>query len=222
MKKRGPAVWVPTSSQIEGASKDVAWEYAAMTAAALEITKSPKPPVNHLVQEAFLVHVRNLVEFFRSGVDDFRKDPSAVVRRSLDLDNIFAVDFCHSAGWNTEAFGRDWKLDRAINKTLSHMTYSRDRASETHAHFEAHEHLHGTVGLMRRTWGDFLKSVKPTFLQPHCPKDIRFWLDEHTKGWPGVGSFNDLASDFEPRLKKLAIEHPSYWILNQTPNGLRV
>src|SRR5258708_23867299 len=49
----------------------------------------------------------------------------------------------------------------AINKTLSHVTYSRDRAARGHVHFEGYEHVHGTVKQMRRTWGDFLKSMNP-------------------------------------------------------------
>ena len=60
MGKRKSPQWTPTSSHMKEASKHVAWEYVAMTAAALEIAKGPGPPVNHLVQEAFLVHVRNL------------------------------------------------------------------------------------------------------------------------------------------------------------------
>ncbi len=87
-------------------------------------------------------------------------------------DNIYAVDFCLSVGWKPETFNHDKKLVKAINKTLSHMTHSRDRASKDHEHFEGHLHLHGTVKLMRQTWGDFLKSVKPQFLQPQCVEDI--------------------------------------------------
>jgi hypothetical protein len=159
----------PDDDQIKRASKDVAWEYDTMLAAALEMTNAHGSPMNHLVQEAFLAHVRNLAEFFRKGIEAFKK-AQAPPERSQD--NIYAVDFCCSVGWKPENFGKDKELIKAINKTLSHMTYSRDRASESHAHFEGHSHLHGTVELMRQTWGDFMKSVKPQFLHPENPEDI--------------------------------------------------
>ena|SRR2546422_10931924 len=112
-------------------------------------------------------------------------------------------------------FDYDRNLIKAINKTLSHMTYSRDPASKSHAHFEGYLHLHGTVKLMRQTWGDFLKSVKPQFLQPQCPEDIHYWLVEHTKKWPV--KFSGLESEFEARAQQRA--HDCSWILNQTPDG---
>jgi len=102
MKKRKSDPWTPSSPQIEKASKDVAWEYAAMSAAALEMAKGPEAPINHLVQEAFLVHVRSLAEFFHSGVSEFKKNPPTLVSRSKD--DIYAVDFYHSVLWSEEPF----------------------------------------------------------------------------------------------------------------------
>jgi hypothetical protein len=199
----------PHTDEIKSASKDVAWEYVALLGAALEMAKGPGPPINHLVQEAFLVHVRNLAEFFREGVSAFKKTQAPPER---SRDNIYAVDFCFLLGWQAEPFAYDRELIKAINKSLSHMTYSRDPASTSHALFEGCLHLHGTVKLMRQTWGDFLKSVKPEFLQPQHPRDIHFWLVEHTKEWPV--SFNDLESNFEGEAKQW-----KHWTLNQTPDG---
>lgn len=153
----------PSDDDIKKASKDVAWEYVALLGAALEMANAHGEPINHLVQEAFLAHVRNLAEFFRGGVPAFQIDQTPPERAQ---DNVYAVDFCLSVGWKPEPFSYDKTLIRAINKTLSHMTYSRDRGSKSHAHFDGCEHVHGTVKLMRQTWKEFLKSVRPQFLQP--------------------------------------------------------
>lgn len=152
----------PSPDQITRASRDVAWEYTCLLSAALEMT-NPRhaSPLNHLVQEAFLGHLRNLAEFFREGVPEFKKTRKPPGRLR---DNIYAVDFCQSVGWQTEGFAHDRNLVKAINKTLSHMTYSRDSASTSHACFVGPTHLHGTVKLMRQTWKSFLASMRPDLL----------------------------------------------------------
>jgi hypothetical protein len=203
----------PTASQIEKALKDIAWEYAAMVAAALEIAKGPEAPTNHLVQEAFLVHVRNLAEFFRLGVKEFKKTPAVLVPRSDD--NVYAVDLCHSVLWSEAPFDGSTRLIKAINKTLSHITYSRDLTSgvsEIDSVFDGYLHVHGTVNLIRRTWEKFLQSVRPEYVRPLCPMDIQYWLDEHTKKWSV--QFSDLGNEFERRAKGW-----SHWKLNETPDG---
>jgi len=214
----------PCRDEIKSASKDVAWEYVTLLGSALEMANAHCSPMNHFVQEAFLAHVRNLAEFFREGVPEFKKAQTPPER---PRDNIYAVDFCLSVGWQPEAFSHDRRLIKAINKTLSHMTYSRDRASKTHAHFEGHEHLHGTVKLMRRTWGDFLKSMNSDFLRPKHPQDIPYWLVYHTRNWSV--RFSDLESQFEARVKELVRQTEELarrgkpvdfkWMLNQTPDG---
>ncbi len=201
----------PNEDEIKRASKDVAWEYVALLGAALEMSNPHREPINHLAQEAFLSHVRNLAEFFREGVPAFKKVHAPPERPQ---DNIYAVDFCLSVGWNPAPFGSETTLIKAINKTLSHMTYSRDRASKSHAHFEGYLHLHGTVKLMRRTWEDFLKCVKPQFLQPQHAEDIPYWLVEHTKKWPV--KFSEYESAFEKAAKER--ERDCNWRLNQTPD----
>jgi hypothetical protein len=118
-------------------------------------------------------------------------------------------------------------LIKAINKTLSHMTYSRDRASQSHAHFEGRSHLHGTVKLMRQTWGDFMKSVRPQFLNPENPEDIHYWLSHHTRDWQV--EFGVLEGQFERRVNELVRETEDWerrgvpvtnkWKLNHTPDG---
>ena len=183
-----------------------------MSAAALEMAKGPESPINHLVQEAFLVHVRSLAEFFRSGVSEFKKTPTLVPRSD---DNIYAIDFCHSVQWSEKPFGRNTQLIRAINKTLSHMTYSRDLTSgvsEIHLAFDGYLHVHGTVKLIRLTWEQFLQSMKPEYVRPRCPTDIEYWLGEHTRNW--MTHFSDVENEFEIRAKGWP-----HWKLNQTPDG---
>src|SRR5579864_972203 len=57
----------PNSNEIKTAATDVAWEYVMLLGAALEIAKAPGPPFNHILQEVFLTHARNLAEFFCGG-----------------------------------------------------------------------------------------------------------------------------------------------------------
>jgi hypothetical protein len=193
----------PNSDQIKRASKDVAWEYVTLLGAALEMAKGSKAPLNHLVQEAFLVHVRNMAEFFREGVTEFEKNNAPPDRAGY----IYAVDFCDSVGWQWKPFDGGSKLIKVINQSLSHMTYGRDSNVAGHIHFEGREHVHGIVKLMRNTWGDFLKSVKPQFLQPQYREDIRYWLVEHTKEWSVT--FGNLESNFEE-----AVKRQTGWTLN--------
>ena len=219
MKKCKKVLPPPGRDQIKRASKDVAWEYVAMLGSALEIARGSWDgfcaPVNHFVQEAFLAHVRNLAEFFREGVREFKRAMAPPPRRQ---DNSYAVDFCLSVGWQSKPFDRNTKLIRAINKTLSHPTYSRDPVSQGYVRFEGYEHVHGTVKLMRQTWADFMKSVRPEFVQPQCHEDIHYWLIEHTKEWRV--KFMDLENNFEALATQHANAKDSKWKLNQTPDGL--
>jgi len=198
----------PSPDQIKSASKDVAWEYVALLGAGLTMANAPHAPVNHLVQGAFLVHVRNLAEFFREGVREFNVSHSLPDRAG----NILAVDFCSSVGWQPGPFASNTKLVRMINQSLSHMSYARESTATGHVHFDGYEHAHGIVKLIRETWGDFLKSVKSDLLQPKLSRDIRYWLVEHTKLWSVP--FDNLETNFE-----IAARQQSGWILNQTPDG---
>jgi hypothetical protein len=197
----------PQAHEIKSATTDVAWEYVMLLGAALEMVKAPGPPINHMAQEVFLVHARNLAEFFCGGIPAFKKIQTPPDR---SRDNIYAVDFCSSVGWNVKALKPDRMLVKAVNKTLSHMTYSRDRGSKTHAHFEGYLHLHGTVKLFRQTWAGFLKSAKLEYVT-----DINHYLGEHTKGWVKLSDFE---SEFDTRVAQLV--RASKWALNQTPDGL--
>lgn len=201
----------PTPDQISGAPKHIAWEYAAALAAALETTKAHRGPTNHHAQEVFLVHLRNLAEFFRNGVEEFKRDPSAPPPRSND--DIYAVDFCHSALWDAAPFDKNTKLIRAINKTLSHMTYSRDLKSEIDIAFDARYHIHGTVILLRRTWNKFVDSMRPEHKH-----ELGRWLDRHTRPEDLYGLRVQIAGFdalFESQLSKLV----PHWRREDTPDG---
>jgi hypothetical protein len=184
----------PSCDQIKAASKDVAWEYVALHAAALEMVKPPYPawPVNHVLQEAFLVHVRSLAEFFHTGVHNFTGTQPA-----RDKDNVYAVDFCFAVTWGPDPFASSSRLITAINKTLSHLTYSRYSASSTHVAFDACLHAHGTLRLIRETWADFLKGVKRDYLSPQHEEDIQYWLRKHTEADVKYGLFGDFGNRFD-------------------------
>jgi hypothetical protein len=110
MKKSKKLMPPPTLGQIRSASKDVAWEYVSLLAAALEMAKVPTcTPINHLVRDAFLVHVRNLADFFTEGVSEFKKAQVPPSRRD---DNVYAVDFCFAIKWKPQPLGK--KLMKAI------------------------------------------------------------------------------------------------------------
>ena len=77
----------PTKTQIRNAPKHIAWEYVALLAAAQQTAEGHPPPINHQVEEAFLVHLRNLAEFFHQGAAEFKKNPAVLPRRQRD--NIY-------------------------------------------------------------------------------------------------------------------------------------
>jgi hypothetical protein len=190
------------------ASEHVAWEYTALLAAATQMAQGHRSPVNHEVQESFLVHVRNLAEFFHKGVAEFRRDPIILpVRRQ---DNIYAVDLVTNASWDETLFDPATKLRRAIDKTLSHMTYSRDLRSgqsEIGVAFDGRFHAHGTVKLIRRTWVQFWGD-----LRTDVRARLEEWIKEHAAGL--ALSLDDFDSEFDRRVRRWGT-----WQLDTTPDG---
>ena len=198
------ALWTPTNNDVDRAAKHVAWEYVSMLAAAWQMAEGHGTPLNHQVQESFLVHVRNLAEFFCKG--------AFVQRDRKRMDNIYAVDFCTGISWDPSPLQSQTKLRRAIDKTLSHLTYARDMAGpDVQDRFEGYLHGHGTVTLLRRTWADFWKSV-PLPLQTRLTNELRNFAI-------GLGlDPNDMAANFE-RCVHQRIAAGEKWELNMTPDG---
>jgi len=189
-------------------SEHVAWEYTALLAAATQMAKGHGPPVNHEVQESFLVHVRNLAEFFHKGVAEFRQDPTVPPLRWRD--NIYAVDLVTTASWDETLFAPDTKLRKAMDKTLSHMTYSRNLRSGQSAidiAFDGRFHAHGTVKLIRRTWVHFWDDLRT---------DVRTrldqWIQKHASGL--ALSLDDFDAEFDKRVRRWGT-----WQLDTTPDG---
>jgi hypothetical protein len=198
----------PTEKQIQNAPEHIAWEYAAVLVAAREMAQGHGPPINHQVQEAFLVHVRNLAEFFHQGAAEFRSNPAAPPCRKRD--NIYAVDLCLFVSWDETRFDPQTRLRRAIDKTLSHLTYSRNLStgsSEIDVAFDGQFHMHGTAKLIRRTWDAFLTSLRPEYYA-----DLSDWLARHAEMMRvPLGNFDD---EFEILARRW-----SHWRFNQTPDG---
>ena len=198
----------PSEEQKQNAPEHVAWEYVSLLAAAQQMAIGHGAPLNHQVQEAFLVHLRNLAEFFNKGVNKFKENPVAPPERNRD--DIYAVDLCSSVTWDESPFAHSTQLRRSIDKTLSHMTYSRDLksgSSEITVAFDGQLHLHGTVNLVRRTWEFFLEDLHPQYRD-----GLLQWLDMHAAGM-GV-SLNGFYAEFDERAKMW-----KHWEFNRTPDG---
>lgn len=127
----------------------VAYEYVMLHAAAVEMTKPHPPPVNHLVQVAFLVHARCILGFFLLGIDGPRKD------------DITIRDFCIEEVEIPGAEERARRLRKAIDKTVAHLTKSRkvDENNPEIAPFDGPQHLHGTVTFVQEHWEKFLSEL---------------------------------------------------------------
>jgi hypothetical protein len=203
------ASWIPQAKDKKIAPKHIAWEYVSLLAAALQIAKGYSPPINHEAQEALLLHVRNLADFFYQGVSSFKQDPSGTPARDPNFDDIYAVDLCCTVLWEEKPFGPKTKLRTAINKTLSHLSYSRDLASGISA-FDGCKHAHGTVRLIRRTWDKFVESIQTQYVP-----DLEQWLRRHADDKDGLKVRLD---DFDDQFEKLVKQWPE-WQLNQTPDG---
>ncbi|GIU79321.1 MAG: hypothetical protein KatS3mg005_2559 [Bryobacteraceae bacterium] len=129
----------------------VAYEYVMLNAAAVEMTKPHLPPVNHLVQVAFLVHARCILDFFLLGIDGPRKD------------DITIRDFCIEKVETPGVEEKAKRLRKAIDKTVAHLTKSRkvDGNNPEIAPFRGPQHLHGTVTFVHEHWEKFLSALAP-------------------------------------------------------------
>jgi hypothetical protein len=209
-------LWAPMPCQVYRALEHVAWEYYMLIASAFAVASGPsetiREPTNHMVQEVFLVHFRNLAEFFCMGVDEFRATGTAP-RRAKAHDNIYAVDFCTEVGWQEDGFRRDTQLRVAINKTLSHMTYSRDlKGKQISKAFDGRYHVHGTMKLFLRTWQKFVTCLKPGY-----EVELDRWIKHHSRNLDI--SVEEMISAFECLARKHAQSNTWRWQLDTTPEG---
>lgn len=166
-------------AQLETALEHVVWEYACFLGTAREMATSHPPPRNHLFQNTYLIHARSLMGFLYSGAEDRKKRATGWIRRKMD--DIYAVDFCDKVGWDNRAFSNESKLAVAINKTLTHLTYSRNMtspSSQLDSAFHGPSHLHGTTRLFVRAMEKFSLSLLPEFRQAY-----RLFLDEKEREW---------------------------------------
>lgn len=197
--------WRPGAQELERVSNHVAWEYCALLAAALEMANAPKSPRNHQAQESFLLHLRNLADFFSGGSAAPGATVSAPPSRSKERDDIYAVDLSERVGWDPGPFARNTKLRQAMNKTLAHMTYSRDSIDVP---FDGWRHLHGTVKLVRKTWQAFLGSLRSA----HRTQLARE-LERHASG---LGPLD--LNGFDEHFERLVSALPR-WLRDTTPDS---
>jgi hypothetical protein len=200
---------IPKKQQVHDALKHVAWEYAALLAEALPPV-AYGTPLNHQMQESFLLHLRNLAEFFHEGTAEFRSNAAgALGPLPRGNDNVHAVDFCCKILWDEKPFDPNTKLRRALNKTLSHLTYSRDVGSgfsEIDIAYDGPSHTHGAVILVRRTWDAFVDSLRDEYRT-----ELDDWLEKQAAG------LKLSISSFDGQFDKWARQWG--WRLNETPDG---
>jgi hypothetical protein len=145
---------MPDSPRLTRGLQDLAHEFVSCLAAAQEMQNSKhETPVNHLIQDAFLVHYRALREFFRG---------------SEDKDNVQAVHCVDCVAWNLAPFQSRCGIEVAINKCLSHLTYSRDPElpdTEMTISWDGPSHLVGAVRVLLEAWGKFTDHILPDLKQ---------------------------------------------------------
>lgn len=154
-----------TSADFKKGLEHVTYEYVSMLAGAWEMTQPRHTlPVNVLLQDATLTHVRALAEFFS------HRTPLGF-QPAIDCDrpDLRACLYCASIGWKPKKFVRSSNLMRAIDKCVSHLSLARmvgDPRFGLGTPWHGPTHLHGTVRLMLDTWEGFEISMLPKFRPP--------------------------------------------------------
>jgi hypothetical protein len=149
-------------------------------------------------------------EFFHEGTAEFRSSSAgALGPLPRGNDNVHAVDFCCKILWDEKRFDPNTKLRRALNKTLSHLTYSRDVGSglsEIDVAYDGPSHTHGTVILVRRIWDAFVDSLRAEYRT-----ELADWLEKQATGLKlSISGFDD---QFDKWARRWG------WRLNETPDG---
>jgi hypothetical protein len=155
----------PKTPQLTRGLLDLAHEFVSCLAAAQEmLDPRHKSPVNHLMQDAFLAHYRALREFFRGGSP--KRGPVTNGPGERRADNVWAIDYIDSVTWDPEPFDKTCGIEVAINKCLSHLTYSRDPAlpdTELTIGWDGSLHLVGAVRALLVAWDEFSAHIRHEF-----------------------------------------------------------
>jgi hypothetical protein len=117
------------------AAKTLEYEFNMLGAAAEECRKQQPPPYGDIALEAFLLHARNLVAFFRG---------------SSDRGDILAIDWLKTpTAFSLPMLG---KTLPDIRKLLGHPSYTRGKRHRTWRYDAMYMELAGN-------WGTFLKQL---------------------------------------------------------------
>ncbi len=142
----------------------VAYEYVMMLSAAEQMGIEHPPPVNHLIQTAFLTHLRVLALFFERSTEKNEKEKRKDVGDDICAFQIVDKSPLSTIGWDGGPFVKGGSLRIAINKTVSHLTQKRilsEDSVDSIAPFSGPKHLHGAVSLIRKTWNTFNQCLTP-------------------------------------------------------------
>jgi len=168
-----------TPAQLEAGLKHVCYEHVSLLAGAWEMTNPAHVrPINLLIQDATLVHLRAMAEFFHFSPDDGPL-PKTLPRDRPDAKAIF---YCQTAAWNPLQFDRSSKLMKALDKCLAHLSLARELTIQNvglSVAWDGPTHLHGTMKLMLTTWDQFQIAVLPQFVATldRCLKEAEKTVD---------------------------------------------
>jgi hypothetical protein len=132
---------------------------------AKELSRQAGPsPMTSVLIESFVIHLRNLIEFFYTPTGSERDD------------DVIAADFC--PGWNESTSATLKEAKMRANKELSHLTLGRKKACDPTKPWD----IRGLFNEVRSVALRFACEASPTRLSREVPKFLNFPLG--VGGWP--------------------------------------
>ena len=193
-----------TPADFKKGLEHVTYEYVSLLAGAWEMTEPHMLPVNVLLQDATLTHIRTLAEFFS------HRTPLGI-QPAIDSDrpDLRACLYSTSIDWEPKVFVRASNLMQAIDKCVAHLSLARivgDPRFGLGTPWNGPAHLHGTIRLMLDTWEGFETSILPQF---------RPALDKHLA--KAESKLNCIVSGFWDMFHGRVAQLAPAWKLGQLP-----
>lgn len=179
----------------------VCYTYVAFLAGALQMLRPHPCPVNVLIQDATLVHLRALAEFFQFRQGDALGPPSRI---NEERPNLRAQYYCDRPPcWTSKHFQRKppSNLMMALDRGLAHLSLGRALSDACHrirVPWHGPAHLHGAVMLILDTWDAFLRCINPCF-----ENDIASGLKRHEHGFEV--SLSEFRNRFTAEVSRLRV-----------------
>jgi hypothetical protein len=193
--------WILTRDDIKLGIRHVCYEYISFLAGADEML-NPRhvEPVNRLIQDATLVHTRNLAEFFFFRPGDRLGLPPSPVDRS-DLKALYYCD--KPPKWTCNRFERESNLMNSLDKHLAHLSLAREINNpkfQVSGKWDGPTHIHGAVRLVMDTWNSFQTCVDS------CYQDSFVCTLREAEKSAGGFSISTFLSSFDARVRS----NPAY------------